>query len=365
MSMYVLTFAFIAMGFLKQRLKSKAILDTDKEYRNFSIIIPFRNEEKNIINCLESLIKLDYPNDCFEIILVNDHSEDEGLELVSQFKRDHQGADINVLELGDDQGKKKALSFGVSESRFDYIITTDADCTVQAKWLESLNEAYYNDASMIVSPVQFTGGSSFLAGLQTLDMFALQGTGLGSLAWRMPAMNNGANLSYRKKDFLKVGGYDELRTPSGDDIFLMEKFQQEGFPIESNISRKGVVFTPTEDNWSDFIQQRIRWASKSGYYKNKWMIYLGFLVAVQQLFVLFFYVGALLVEKYWMELLFLLFCKWLIDFILLFLVASFFKKKRSMFYFSPVQLLSPIYAIVIGIASLTVKYEWKGRSFNG
>jgi hypothetical protein len=71
----------------------------------------------------------------------------------------------------------------------------------------------------------------------------------------------------------------------------------------------------------------------------------------------------LLGEKYRNYYIFLLLSKWLIDFILLFLVAAFFNRKKSMLYFIPVQVIYPFYILGVSVASIFLKFEWKGRKY--
>ena len=78
----------------------------------FSIIVPFRNEAKNLPILLKSLTEINYPNSKFEIILVNDESEDNSVEIIEGFLQLHSGFRIKILDNGhtSNSPKKDAIN---------------------------------------------------------------------------------------------------------------------------------------------------------------------------------------------------------------------------------------------------------------
>jgi glycosyltransferase involved in cell wall biosynthesis len=353
----------VILGFVKIKKEGTIprFLNVEK---SISVIIPVRNEASNIINCLNSIENQSFKKEMFEVIIINDNSTDDTQEIIDNYIK---GSILNIrlYSLSNKTSKKEALKFGIEKSTFEIIATTDADCIVPKKWLKCISSKVLEDAEMLLGPIDFKEKSGILAGFQSLDMFALQGVEFGALAHLKPILNNAANLSYSKKSFIDVDGFDEYKTPSGDDVFLLERYKEKGKKIIGLLSKDFIVETESENNFSNFFNQRLRWSSKSKYYSNKLLIYFSSIILLQNLSLLFIYFGLPLVEKYRIHLIILLFSKWLIDFILLFLVADFFERRRSLFYFLPVQILYPIYIVVIWIASMTMKFEWKGRKFNG
>ncbi|MEI9943927.1 MAG: glycosyltransferase [Chitinophagaceae bacterium] len=90
-----------------------------------SVIIPARNEEENIGKLLNALNEQTYPKESFEIIVVDDHSEDGTTNIVSTFPR------VKLISLKDDNinsYKKKAIETGIAAATGELIVTTDADC---------------------------------------------------------------------------------------------------------------------------------------------------------------------------------------------------------------------------------------------
>jgi glycosyltransferase involved in cell wall biosynthesis len=349
---------WVIIGFNKS-IKRKKVQVKEAE---ISVVIPFRDEETNILKCLASLQNQLFDIDAFEVILVNDHSSDKSFRIVESFIAI---TDINIrlTSLTDQTSKKTALKHGIGLASHKIIATTDADCILPEDWLSNVASNIDNENAMLLGPVMFTEKAGFLSAFQILDMLALQGVEFGALGFNRPILNNAANLAYNVDSYKNVNGFDSFDTPSGDDIFLLEKFKFQDLKIVGLLSNDFIVETESEPNLSSFFNQRVRWASKSKYYKDKLLLMFSGLVLIQNISLLLIYLGILFVENHRLSFLFLLLTKWLIDFILLFLVASFFKRKSAMFYFIPVQFIYPIYVIIVWVASVTLKFEWKGRKY--
>jgi len=100
-----------------------------------TIIVPARNEERNIAFCLESLLALDYP--LFEIFVVDDHSTDRTAKIVREIiRRRASRPDVRLFPLGDDPNKEgvewicrksHALWYGAQRVQGEWILFVDAD----------------------------------------------------------------------------------------------------------------------------------------------------------------------------------------------------------------------------------------------
>ena len=359
-TIYFFALSWIVIGFFKHSKKRSNIYVQEQK---ISVILPVRNEEEHIVECLESLINQDYDAENFEIIVVNDHSEDKTLELINQLVS-KTNISISVITLKDDFSKKSALKRGVKNSKHPLIASTDGDCILPVTWLRNITINLTEKGSMLIGPVMFFKQTGFLNAFQLLDFSAIQGVTFGSSFYQKPILNNAANLAYLKVDLEKVNGYDNFSTPSGDDVFLLEKFSGHELSISSLLNQKFIVKTAPSKSWKSFFHQRIRWASKSGFYTNKLLLFFSGLILITNIFTLFIYFFMFFIEELRIIAVILLLSKWLIDFILLFLVSSFFKQRGVLKYFIPVQLVYPIYILLIGLASKFYKFEWKGRKVN-
>ncbi len=128
-----------------------------------SVIIPFRNESENILKSLTSIVAQDYPPKKYEVIYVNDSSTDNSYEkLLNTTIPDN----VRVISLPDfslDKAfKKKAVSYGIEQSRGEIIVTTDADCIHDSSWLTKLLSDFDDNTGFISGPVSFFSAGEFI-----------------------------------------------------------------------------------------------------------------------------------------------------------------------------------------------------------
>ena len=246
----------------------------------------------------------------------------------------------------------------------DWIITTDADCTVNENWLSALdNYIQLHNVSMIAGAVSYHCKNSFLHHFQQLDLASLQGATIGSFGLKKGFMCNGANFAYTKSFFQKLNGFDgNDGIASGDDVFLLQKAMAR-FPEKVHYlkSRNHIVFTKPLDDWKSLFHQRVRWASKTSSYQSRFGIGLGLVVFGGNLSWVagcgLWVVG--LTPLLNIVLLFLL--KFSVDFVLINKTNGFLKNKTRFFLMS--SLLYPFFSVSVALYSLFGKYELKGRRF--
>lgn len=326
-----------------------------------SVIIPVRNEEKNIGRLLEALKKQTYPERLFEVIVVNDHSTDKTAEIVHQF------SSVKLIQLKEDSinsYKKKAIEKGIMAASGELIVTTDADCIPPANWLQTIAAfKEENNATFIAAPVVFSNNNSILQVFQALDFLVLQGITAASVHKKIHSMCNGANLAYEKKTFEAVNGFSGIDTiASGDDMLLMHKVaKQYPHQIYYLKSKEVIVTTSPMNTWRDFFNQRIRWASKAKNYDDKRITAVLLLVFMFNLSFLVLLVAGFWCYYYWLFFAGLWIAKTIIELPFVSSVAGFFNKKPLMKYFFFFQPLHIFYIIFSGLLGQLGRYEWKGR----
>lgn len=334
----------------------------EKPAKAISVIIPFRNEEEALPKLIEGFKAQSHT--AFEVVFMNDHSEDNGLSVLEELLKEVSFA-YQLHSLIDVKGKKAAIAKGIQLATYDLILTTDADCYAGPDWLKAMSSPFHNlKLQMLVGPVVLVG-DSFWQKMQSVEFSSLIGTGGAFLRMKTPIMANGANLAYRKSVFETVGGFTGIDgTPSGDDEFLMHKVSK-AFPnsIQFQKSKEAVVKSTAMAEWASFRQQRLRWASKwkVGF---RWSTMISalviFLVQVIQLGLI---VQLFLTEGNLELIVSLLLFKLLIEFIFLWSVRRSFGQRMHGFAFLLNYLLYPFYAIYFGVAANFGKFEWKGRGY--
>lgn len=349
--------------------------ESETQSLSVSVIVAARNEEENIGSLLQSLKNQSYPASAFEIIVVNDHSEDGTETVVSDLMRVMPNLSlINLSEHVADRSlnayKKFAIETGVKHAKNDLIITTDADCIAGKNWLLSFVKFWQKSAfDIAAAPVKFiqhqqvTYFEKLLEIFQTLDFMSLQGITAAGIQKDFHYMANGANLAYTKRIFNEVKGFSGVdKKASGDDMFLMEKIK---FHAPQKIkylkSKEAVISTYPEKALSSFIWQRVRWAGKSSSYNDpKIKQVLAFVYLVNVWMVIMF-----IMAFFGIQYLYTFVIAWTIKIIaeLIFLipVSNFFGQKRLLWWFVPAQPFHILYTVLAGLFGLTGQYKWKGR----
>jgi cellulose synthase/poly-beta-1,6-N-acetylglucosamine synthase-like glycosyltransferase len=359
---YVLTISWLIFGLTK--INSFDYLGLPPK-NCFTIIVPFRNEVINLPLLLDSLSKLNYPAELFEVLLIDDDSSD-GFTIRSLYKTPSK---INIRIIQNirvsNSPKKDAIQTAIQFVNTEWIITTDADCIVDKNWLLSLNNYIeLHTVSMIAGAVTYDCDNSFLQHFQQLDLASLQGATIGSFGIKKGFMCNGANLAYTKSLFRELNGFDGNDSiASGDDVFLLQKAITQ-FPKKVHYlkTKNNIVLTKPLDNWKSLFYQRVRWASKTTSYQSDFgkrlglVVFFGNLVIVLSLCL--FLIGLLSFQN--LGLLFLL--KFIVDSILI-NKTSFFLNQRKMSYLILSSLLYPFFSVSVALYSFFGEYEWKGRRF--
>lgn len=364
---YLLLIGSFSWGF--DRVKTFELSDLKPKTR-FSIIVPFRNEAQHLAALLDSIAQLNYPKQLFQLILVDDESEDDSLQVLHthQINSESNLDDIRIIKnvRTTNSPKKDALTLAISQAKYEWIITTDADCILPKYWLDSFDEFIQKQKpDFIVAPVTYQHVHGFLKNFQLLEVLSLQGATIGSFGINKPFMCNGANLAYKKDSFHMLNGYTgNSEIASGDDVFLLEKaLQHNGTKVRYLKSKHAVVHTLALDTRSEVIEQRVRWAAKSSAYRNLFGKLSGFIILAQNallLCCLFLMLIGIISPK---EFLYIFIIKFSIDFLLVYKTADFFGQKKHLQHFLLASLYYPFFSVYVAFIAVFKGFKWKGRQY--
>lgn len=352
----------LAYGF--KRVNYFESLDVSPKTK-FSIIVPFRNEAKNLPDLLHSFSQLDYPRNLFEIVFVNDSSEDNSVENIKKFPALSFPYQIIENDRKSNSPKKDAISTAIKQIQNNWVITTDADCFAHQDWLKTLDNYIQNhNPEMIVGAVSYLADESFLQQFQQMDLMSLQGATIGSFGINSPFMCNGANFAYTKNLFENLNGFEgNSRVASGDDVFLLQKAIRQ-FPKKVHYlkSDANIILTKSLDDFKSLFYQRVRWASKTASYESSFGKILALVVFAGNLAIIISLILTIFSNfSFWNW--YLLFAvKIFIDFLILYQTGKFLKPKSVKFFLIS-NLFYPFFSVSVAVFSLFGKYEWKGRRF--
>jgi cellulose synthase/poly-beta-1,6-N-acetylglucosamine synthase-like glycosyltransferase len=330
-----------------------------------SVIIPFRNEKNNILNCYQSLCGQNYPKEKYEIIFVNDSSTDESLEILKNYSY---ASNVKIVSVPENYyinaHKKRAIKYGISKADGNIIVTTDADCTHPEYWLRNLLKFMDKETGFVSGPVKFHNANSLFDKVQSLEFAGLIIAGAGLIGYGKPIICNAANIAYRKKIFDEIGGFDhQMDLSSGDDELLMQKIYSEtNYKIKFALDKKTVVSTHSNHSIKDFYYQRKRWASKGLFYGNRplilklILIYLFYLsVLVQPIFCVMYS------SIFFITFIVSLIIKISSEYLILKRGASQLFNKDLLKPFIITELIQVPYITIVGIAGLFGNFIWKDR----
>ena len=353
---YSLTFIFLTLHWKKITVDFKNFKDS------VSVIVPIRNEEKNILNIISDLSNQKYDDSLLEIIIVNDHSQDKTLKIL---KDNDSAFNFKLCNLKKNQkGKKQALLEGVRNSNGNILLFLDGDCRVKKEWIANMILPFKDlSISMVCAPVIFFE-NSFFDKIQNLEFISLVGTSAAAIAMNRAVFCNGANLAVRKIDFIKNKKNINSHISSGDDVFLMHSLKRESKKsIKFLKSHDVTVTTKASTTFLDFFNQRKRWSKKSLFYKDADTIFLGSIVLFSNFCLMILIINSILTLKFSVTIFFFI-VKFMVDIYFLFDILNFFNKIKLLKYLFILEIIYCFYVPFIALISFYSKFEWKGRVLN-
>ena len=332
-----------------------------------SVVVAARDEAEHIASCLRTLLAQDYPQDRYEIIVVDDGSTDGTGHIVREFSGET--ASVRLLRTEGSGSKKAALSLGIAEARGEVILTTDADCQVAPGWIRGMVLHFDDGVGMVIGFSQIGSPSEIKGwrqGYEAVDFTCLMACIWGSASWGHPMAASGQNLAFLREAFFAVDGYKKImHRASGDDVLLMQAMRRSGrWSIVFASQPETFVRHPVAASWGGLFGQRSRWASNApvlarldplffGYmlltYALSWVMLIAPLLCLAGLLDPLWALGAI-GAKVWGE--------WGV-----FSGGILLSGRRELRRYFPLwALLQPLHVVLVGTAGCLGIFRWKGRA---
>ncbi|MFN8310170.1 MAG: glycosyltransferase [Chitinophagales bacterium] len=276
---YVLLFARLAF------YKAKHYSNESDDAPAVSVVICSRNDAANLEKALKLILIQLYKK--FEVVVVNDRSTDNTLEVVAHFATRTDNVRVFTIPAGShDGGKKEALKLGVAQARNQLIVVTDADCRPSSThWLNDMVASYFSESEMVLGYAPFYPRPTLLNRLQRYEnvmtamqyfSFALSG---------MPYMGVGRNLSFRKDVFLNWAGTKRIsgKIAGGDDDLFVNAVAS-GKKTEICLTKDSFVYSELPATWNDWMIQKRRHIRAGFYYRTIHRLLLFFFALSKFLF---------------------------------------------------------------------------------
>ena len=264
------------------------------ELPRVSVIVPARNEEEHLGECLQALRDQEYPGD-WEVVVVDDRSADTTGEIARR-----EGGSWERLKLVTVVGeprfkcpKKSALARGIEASSGELLLLTDADCRPQVGWVKSMVGLFTEEVGLVAGYAFPDPGERVRQKLLALDNLAVGALGAGSFGMGRMLSCTGRNLAYRRRVYDEVGGFERIgHLVGGDDVYFARIVAAEtNWKLVFNRDREAdVVNAPPPVRLGEIINQKLRHAAKGGHYQGPALL-LGTAVYLFHFFLLLGLIG--------------------------------------------------------------------------
>ena len=275
-----------------------------------SVIVCARNEEDNLYKHLPVLLNQNYPD--FEVIVVNDQSQDDSNHIVKAYQKDYSNLRLIQLEKNRHRqfGKKIPLTVGIKGAKHGLIMLTDADCKPNSKeWLAEMASSYTSNKQVVIGYGPFYKRKGFLNQFIRFDMVSIAITYLSAAKTGLPYMGVGRNMGYSKELFIDNEGFKKhYHIASGDDDLLIRDVATRK-NVAININPNTFVYSEAKTTLEGWITQKRRHFTTAPEYKLINKLFLGIFPMSLYLmwfsfFILLFntnwglFIGSLLVLRY-------------------------------------------------------------------
>ncbi len=354
---YILLFAFLLLAIVvyKGYKYESRVKNINNSTSKLSIIIATKNEETNINSLIDSIEQLDYPNENFEVIIVDDNSTDKTAELIQSRISDKNNFVLIRADKKEIEGKKGALSIGINNAHNDFIIITDADCKPQTNWLKAMAGGLEYGYDFIFGAAPIESGVKLVEKLSAFENLRNTYLTIAAVGLNIPYSAAARSFAFRKTSFERIGGYtNTTETLSGDDDLLLREAVKNKMLIGTVIEPDAFVFSSAPKSFKEYFQQKKRHLQTSFHYLLKQKLFLGFwhiVNLISLLSVLLIFISPILALPFAVKLFY--------DF---FIVTKFQQELGHSFKFYEIiylQLIFEVFVVLNFFNSLSGKTEWK------
>jgi poly-beta-1,6-N-acetyl-D-glucosamine synthase len=343
------------------RIEDKSASEIKNSNIKVAVVVPARNESENLLALLESLSSQSYPSENIDVIISDDHSDDDTFEVAEKFfaKRNFKNGMCVRSPL---TSKKNAIAFAIEKTRAELIITTDADVVVGKDWISSIVREYSDSGALLIcGPVKLEGKKNYFERLQSIEFAGLIGIGAAGLTSGNPMFCNGANLAFPMKIFKEINGYENSKSASGDDTQLLLKIHKL-YPGKISFLKdsRAIVRTKVSAEKSELLEQRSRWASKIPFTLSAFTISIAVIAWFVHALMLIQFSWSL-VHATFLILFMSLSVKIISELVFLKSVNKFFTVKTPSWIVISAQPLYCLYIVGMGLLAPFRTFQWKGR----
>lgn len=233
-----------------------------------SVIVCARNEGENLQKYLPKILEQDYPD--FEVIVVNDCSEDDTLTILAELEQTYKNLRHTSIEVDRKftHGKKLAVTIGLKSAKNEHIVLTDADCYPASNhWLADMMAAYAENTEIVLGYGGYETRKGLLNKIIRFDTISIAMQYLGLAKAKHPYMGVGRNMSYTRSIFFSKNGFQShYHLMSGDDdLFVNERATKRNTRIVT--TKESITISEPCETFGQWIKQKKRHLSTWTHYR--------------------------------------------------------------------------------------------------
>jgi len=353
---YTARVVYFIVGFIREHRR----WNNTSTYPTVSVVVPARNEDKNLLRCVEALMTTDYPPDRIEYIFVNDRSTDKTAECLNRLALQypirvvHKEVDDNNPNL---RGKPGALQYGIDNAGGEIVLMTDADCRVSAGWVRGMVAQFSSPDVGLVSGITGVEGSRLLQQAQMVEWLYTQSMAAGAVGNGTALGCFGNNMAMRRNIFTDLGGYRSIAFSLTEDMALQKAVKNAGYQLRFAIAPSASVLTLPCSHFMEYVKQRHRWVRGGTALGMKAVLFVATSIA------LWAGVAISAVFEMWILLWCFLFLRLIADSSLVYVASSLTKHRVSPFVIIPSMLFLVLTELFLPVLVLKKKVTWKNQVF--
>ncbi len=221
-----------------------------------SIVMPCYNEADSIGKAIDNLLNLNYPKDMIEIIVVDDRSKDNSVEIVEKYVKKYKNVRLIINERNSG-GAAEPTNIGIKAAKYDYVAVADADSYPEKDALLKMIGFLQKDKTIggVTGAVLGKGKETFMQQMQYLEYvvisFARKLLDYVDAVYVTP----GPFALYRKKILFEIGLFDTKNMTQ--DIEIVWRMMSHGYKARMSLSAK--IYSITPKTFKKWWRQRVRW----------------------------------------------------------------------------------------------------------
>jgi glycosyltransferase involved in cell wall biosynthesis len=290
---YITTVCLI-LNFIFGKLKLLAIVwlyNTQRKQNeptiSISVIICSRNDLNNLQHNLNTILEQDYHS--FEVIVVNDASQDGTTEYLEKVSKEKAKLKIVNIQKKESSGKKQALKMGIENAQYPFILLSDADCMADTnQWIKSHAQFANEKNTLLLGYGKYKKEKGFLNALIRFDTVTIAVQYMSRALWKYPYMGVGRNMGYSKELNTGLSSINTTIASGDDDLFVQAI--SKGSVIIVNAEKESFTTSIAKPTWKEWFDQKGRHTTTAPYYSIftkiwlmvQWMVsvgfYLGFII---------------------------------------------------------------------------------------